>query len=434
MTSKRTDILRIVIAPFPTSTSAVPPGSYFDPTRSKVEAHRDDLSHRLKSTIYLIGGLTAALLSQKGNMEEHPHLDRETTDTLSTLVNGLKAIACYLLENNHSIIGNPLAEARRQRRVVASTGIVDKPDVKAALELVPPLVIAIVLFEDKMEKMRRRQRTADLDSWDFVEEGADPSADEQMSVLTVCQEELSNLAGVLVARAMLAGGGEASTLVWRAIISSFDSAMSNSTLGNQSVTDNADSTQDEEQEESSATTQPESSSVMRTNLLCRLTAIVLNLIVLRRRPGRSNPWESVELCSSTARLCDFVEEKKLLQVSCSDKSTLEGADFHHGNYQRLTLDQVLLLCALLNLLETGRENTGWCQLVLPNPPTPQSSFGDQEADNRRKGNDGPSSLLNAFAAQKRALDSAKYIDFELLSLKDEIYHIASRAGNHLHLD
>ena len=90
-------------------------------------------------------------------------------------------------------------------------------------------------------------------------------------------------------------------------------------------------------------------------MLCRLAALVLT-----KAQRRSHAWELWSQAKSAAvsKLCNLIEEKELLQKPLGEG---EGG----SGYSR---DQILLLCALLDVMAYGREVTGWCQLILPTPP------------------------------------------------------------------
>ena len=416
VTKTRSNILRLIVPPFPTPTSAISPGGS---PRHPVENHIFDLSNRLKCFIPLVGGLTAGLLSQ----QQLP-FDDQTIDSIHTLINGVKVVSNNITKNYRGGIGKRINDNKRHRRGAGNNGIADKPDFEAALDLLPPLVVVLVLFEDKIGNSRYRERLSDSDSWDLVEDGShelDSLINEQMGTLFRCQEELSNLAGMLIAKAMIEGGGEVSTVIWRTIISSFESAIF--IPENQVILENESS--ESKGKEPSGTSNGESMMHMlvRNNLLCRLTAIVMNLIVSGDRANISNPWTSVELCSATARLCDLVEEKNLLKVPSCD--AMKDCDPRAGNH-RLTLDQVRLLCALLDISKTGRENTGWCQLILPNPPARNSSFVTAKNErNNTNSNGNYYSLIEDFDDERKRKPDNAFFDEQILSYKDEIYDITS---------
>jgi hypothetical protein len=406
------DVLKLFVPPFPTATSALSPGS--SASRNPVENHINDLLLRLKSFIHLSGGLIAGLLSQ-----DHLPVDRESMRTVISLISGIKVVIINIIKNNHILTRHRNTENRRSRRIGFSGDLTDKSDIEVPLQLVPSITTAIVLIEETVERIRRTKCLSDSDSWDLVEDGSnglDPVLDKQRSMLQNCQEILSSLVGHLVSKIMVLGGGEASTIVWRAIISSIDTTLSKSENGeNLNSIDPTDT-----DTENSIRTKSGSSLSLRNNLLCRMASIVLNNIIKCRPSKVSNPWTTVELCSATARLCDLVEEKQLLQLS----PTNVNSSCNH----KFTLDQVRLLCALLDIMRTGRENTGWCQLILPNPPSLQPN--DIEKSKSGEGDKNSilgnyHSLLDAFEEEKQDDLSKVFVDTQLLSQKDEIYDVTS---------
>ena len=409
------ELIQLLVMPLPTATSAVPPG--FNSDRSISESHLLEMCYRLKTMLYLSGGLTSALLSQ--NRAEHMHLTRASIKTVSTLTNSLKTLTCFTLEKNYDLMTRQGTVSGRQRR--GNGAVVDKSDVRAALELGPPLIATMIQFEEKLHRFRNRQRSFEMDSWDFVEEGAvdiDPPVEEQIKVLISCQEEMSTLAGILIARAMIAGGGEASTLVWRAIIASFDSTTADSNpvpiFGDDGI-----------EKPSFTKVLKEGRSSLRTNLLCRLISIVIDLI-LNRREDRKNPWTSIELCSAIARLCDLVEEKNLLSIESSTGISQEIS----------SLDQVRLLYSMLNIMESGKENTGWCQLVLPRPPTRQSSIEQNISHSEMFSFTNPKDYCEGLIIALTSDESfvtVKTADVQLLAENDEIYDVTANIASNYKL-
>jgi len=406
------DLLRVMVPPFPSPTSAVPPGSFSDGSGDVMEVHMMDMCNRLKVSIHLLGGLTASLLSSEDNNED--------MGILSAFLHGISTIAFHLLNSRYPLITKSQGQAPAMR-----PRVMEKPDVVVALELGPPLITCAVLLEEKIQHLRRSEQyisDVDSDSWDLMESpnkeplainsSEDHCIEEQMRKLNQGQTQIMHLAGVLLARAMSVGGGEASTLVWRNIIASLNLHSTN--------------TEQKEGEEDGKELASKQQSHVSNNLLCRLTSIVLNLILSRRSGNTvdSNPWASVELCSATARMCDLVEEKKLLQVQADNDDD--------AKYSRFTLDQVRLLCSLLKIMETGRENTGWCQLDLPHPPDQRNMQPEGGEKDAGGGERFYPSLVAAFRNQQEgsaSTSSSKYIDLDMLSEKDEIYHILIASGS-----
>ncbi len=427
VTKDRMSLLRVIVPPFPSPTSAVPPGSYYDPLRDIMEIHMSDLGNRLKIAVSMIGGITASLLSAKVGAEENHSVKKDALKTLAALIDGVTKITLYLLASNHNIMENPTIESRFQRKALPN--VLDKLDVKIAIELASPLVTASMLFEEKIRQIRCKGYNSDSDSWDLVEGSVDSNSgeevqlDTQIGTLSQCLGQLVHLVSVLITRAMMTGGGEGSTIVWRNIIAAFDS-------GRTPKLNNASEECQLHESTKEATDSSETQvSFISNNLLCRLASTVLILIVQRRLPRGSNPWESIELCSATARLCDLVEEKKLLLVpfdGCDSDDTMSPKSKH----EHFTLDQVRLLCALLQVMESGRENTGWCQLELPNPPT-RLSVDDQKEHLEHTQRNYPS-LVDAFDSKGFSSSSPpeNFVDFEILAERDEIYHVQLYGNDH----
>jgi hypothetical protein len=193
-------------------------------------------------------------------------------------------------------------------------------------------------WKHKFNELEELLEVDDTDDWHLLNDNiAVISLEDQISILYDTQKDLLEITGVIVSRAMITGGGEASTLLWRSILGAIESASSflNGLEGRGKV-----------------------------NLLCRIVATVLEFILGTDGKSDGNPWKSIEVCAATARLVDLVEEKQLLTVC--DELTVHSK-------RGLSSDQIRLLCVLLKCLESGRENTGWCQLVLPNPPSRRGS-------------------------------------------------------------
>ena len=92
-----------------------------------------------------------------------------------------------------------------------------------------------------------------------------------------------------------------------------------------------------------------------------------------QRASSQRPSWNVEICSAVARLTDLVEERKLLskpeQRSRNRRhSRRSSSGSKEGNPEwkySYSIDQVRLLKALLELMSSGRESDGWCQLPKP---------------------------------------------------------------------
>lgn len=359
-TGDRYGIISILVPQISTESSAVNPGSFYDVSRPIVESHIYEMSNRLKVGIYLLSGLTACILSNdpSGSIG----IEKSSVEVLITITRTIKNIIFYLISakgNNFMGFSTNESTRRNQRSTVSA-----KTDVKVALNVVPQFVTTISLIESKIKDLTNALHTNkssaihenddwkykfneleellavdDTDDWHLLNDHniAPISVEDQMSILYDTQKDLLKITGVIVSRAMIIGGGEASTLVWRGILGAIESASSfvNGLEGRGKV-----------------------------NLLCRTVATVLEFMLCTDGKSDGNPWKSIELCAATARLVDLVEEKQLLAVY--DELSAHAK-------RRLTSDQIRLLFVLLKCLESGRENNGWCQLVLPNPPSRRGS-------------------------------------------------------------
>lgn len=418
LTKDCAEILQLFLPPLQTPTSAVPSVSA-SATMDLVKTHLSELSYRLRIMFFLSGGLVAGLLAM--NKAETIHVTKTALDVISMIVMCLKNLTFYLLEKDIGLMSRQRSIGNRRNQASA---VIDRPEVRTAVELVPQLVVTLLTLEQKLQSYRDFQQTSDLDTWDLVDEssnGSTISIDEQKAILLSSQQDLLVLAATLITRCMMCGGGEASTTVWRTILSVCDTNSSDSSAQNKSLINGEANVGKQTQLSSRANT------LVRTNVLCRLIALTLNMVVNREGEG-SNPWTTIELCSSVARLCDLIEEKGLLEAmsEVDETSTL-----------RLTLDQVQLLQALLKILEAGRENTGWCQLDLPRPPSMQSP--DKNVD---KGKDDQTYIqtlqehcenliANLVENSKPSLENTN--DLQMLAEKDEIYQMTSSAKNAISL-
>jgi hypothetical protein len=175
----------------------------------------------------------------------------------------------------------------------------------------------------------------------------------ELSLAQCIYDDLSSLQDLslyaisrLVAQAMMYGGGEASTAVWRSIITGCREAKNDHFM---LTTEDAPL--------KSETTLPKST-------LCHLAALVLSKFARHhnhRLETYRSPW-NVETCSAVARLMDLVEEKALL--SQPDKINRRGSVVTRDCYgsNKYSIDQVCLLNAILDLMASGRECGGWIQI------------------------------------------------------------------------
>ena len=119
--------------------------------------------------------------------------------------------------------------------------------------------------------------------------------------------------------------------------------------------------------------EPNMDQTLASNVLGRLAALVLT-----KSLKRDYQWEvwGLEMSSAVSRLCILIEEKELLLKP-------------RGLNSQYTTDQVLLLCALLSILTHGRDTTGWCQLILPTPPTPSPRVSPEDVEGMKRSEPAP---------------------------------------------
>lgn len=388
---KKLDYIALFAPTLSTPTSAVTPGSI-----SSKEAHALDTSNRLRIIYQLLGGIIASLLSnyedgKTDNVKEPRKLKLFLKSAMTSLTDFTSVMVSMILYIQDKDLQS-LHDSRRRRQMGGNATLVDKVLVRAAIGAVPSLVLMSVLLEEPIQDFKM-EFNSDR-SWDFVEKnGAGLNhgralLEEQLQILTSCQTSAMQTAAILIAKAMVVGGGEASTIILKDVVSRInliEEHSNRSDSGSDVVSD---------------------SSETKNHLLCRLISMVLMKIVSRQHK-EDDPWKSVELCSATARLCDLVEEKKLLQYS-------KPAEENSG-LERLSLDQVRLLCAILNVMEAGRENTGWCQIIATDTVNDQVQPATQSMKEK-------SSLVDMLVSFK-LINIVKHVDYEMLARTDEIYHL-----------
>lgn len=391
---KKLDFVSLFAPTLSTPSSAVTPGSI-----SGKEAHAFDTSNRLRVIYQLLGGIIASIVSNDednksvgsadGGAKKPTLFSKSAMITLTDFTSVMVSMILYIQDKDLQ----SLYDSRRRRQKSGNTALVDKVLVRAAIGAVPSLVLMSVLLEQPIQDFKLEFNSDK--SWDFVEKnGAGlnqgrATLEEQLQILTSCQTSAMQTAAILIAKAMVVGGGEASTIILKDVVSRLN------------LIEDHGSRQDEKSDSNGF-----DSSEIKNHLLCRLISMVLMKIVSRKHK-EDDPWKSVELCSATARLCDLVEEKKLLQYS--------KAGNVENSPSKMALDQVRLLCAILNVMEAGRENTGWCQIISPgtvNDPIQAVTTSMKEK----------SSLVDMLMSFE-LVNIAKHVDYEMLARTDGIYHL-----------
>ena len=161
------------------------------------------------------------------------------------------------------------------------------------------------------------------------------SGDHAAEELKACQRAVMSTLTDMISNAM----SEASTPLWNVLLSTLKESIKYA---------------------SSTPAKDDFGKIVAHDMLCRVIAIILTKV-----QKREYEWEMwpVEMCSAIAKLINLVEEKELLLVPKGEEKGKDGV-------RVFSQDQILLLCALSDIMKYGRDMTGWCQLVLPTPPEP----------------------------------------------------------------
>ena len=354
-------------------------------------SYTDLLSDRLQIMMPLVPGMVISLLSTLVEDSE-----RETSIT------SLRALLRAVGGTFHRVYGGLIHSTGGARRHVKNSRDGFAESIKAAKTYVPHLIAVAMAIEDCMVnslsyreestgpiKAMRPQtsnediRRTDLESWvDLSTEsvisevaldspGLDGSGKlNAEKVLRSCQNGALNTAGGLLATAMSHGGAGASVPLWQTVLEVFKGSISYMS-GGKSTKDTSEQPARGEGEAEAKMDLGISTATLSHDVLCRLIAIVL--VKSLKREYQWEVW-SFELSSAVSSLLVLVEEKGLLRVRTDSVST-------QSTCSHITSDQVVLVCALLFVLEYGRDATGWCQLALPamsptNEPKTSAPLGD----------------------------------------------------------
>eukprot|EP00985_Skeletonema_marinoi_P012038 scaffold5743_cov173-Skeletonema_marinoi.AAC.7 len=209
--------------------------------------------------------------------------------------------------------------------------------------------------------------------------------------LSSCQDIALYAVSRLVAQAMKYGGGEASTAVWRVVVSALSE---NHDLNALDITEMSSAVSKEESGEESEEPTDKSETIAKQlskPTVCHLTALVLSKFARhhdRHSSSHRSPW-NLETCSAVARLMDLVEEKKLLSgpdqirggIDDSDRGSISSIETVSVS-RKYSIDQVRLLKALLEVMESGRESGGWAQIesMSKGGIIPQTGKGNSTSD------------------------------------------------------
>jgi len=319
-------IIALIVPPPLSLTSATMPVSGNELSLSDDFLAVIDLSQRLRIIVNVLSGLVASLISKPnirraGSRKIEVKDGRDASDleycnleVLSFLVNVISSAYSFQQELR---MGTQSLDRNE-------TTTLSKATVKASKEALPSLLLSASILENPIVELRdvlSRSIQDNSSQWTEVEE----SLSKKLGSLLSIQNKLLEAVATLILDAMFYGGGEAATVIWRLVIMT----LSSFSVGSPDDTENM----------------PQRTQPQQYLFLCRLAAFLFRKIVSQMD---KLAWESIPLCSATARLCDLVEEKNLLRKS--------------PDQARLSLDQVRLITAIIAVMTSGRHHAGWKQL------------------------------------------------------------------------
>jgi len=364
-------------------TSASSNKSLMSSGMSDLWTYADLLSDRLRVMMPLVPGFVMSLISNPNNSSNSSIKAKKKA--LGLLKDLLEAMGASF----HRVLGvmlsstNAKSPKKQLRRGQPNLSPEQQAIIKAAKDFTSPLVLSAAWIENSLHWAYQREEPATKsavvfyqatppskaeDEWvetakhtffsdSHEDDVLDPQLqrqrqlsaekEESITVLQDCQKCVLSTITDLLCHAMIHGGGGTSTALWRAVVNTLlqDAVIY---IGKR----DRRATAEEEPKPATASSVATTSETCRS-VLCRLVAIVLTKV--QRRDHEFELW-SPTLCESIARLVDLVEELELLSPSFS--------------YEE---DRILLQGAILQILNYGRNITGWCQLILPKPPQPQTT-------------------------------------------------------------
>ncbi|KAL7565117.1 hypothetical protein ACA910_005124 [Epithemia clementina (nom. ined.)] len=338
-------------------------------------SYTDLLSDRLQIMMPLVPGLVISLVSALTDQ-------KETAGSIEALRALLRAVGGTF----HRVYGGLIHSTGGARRHVKNSRDGFAESIKAAKTYVPHLIAVAMALEDRIVnsltdadqaknaiRVMRPQtsndeiRRSDQESWvdlstesvvsELALDSSEPDGSGKFNVKNVlrsCQNGALNTAAGLLTNAMSHGGAGASVPLWQTVLEVFKRSKSY-VSDERSVDGEVEKSATSDVEENSAKSSLTPAVTLSHNVLCRLISIVL--VKCLKRDYQWEVW-SFELSSAVSALLILVEEKGLLRVK------KESNDTECSNIL-VSDDQVILLCALLYVLEYGRDATGWCQLALP---------------------------------------------------------------------
>ena len=376
------------------------------------DVYTDMLTARLQIMMPILPGMVVSLLEHPSDVSADTIIPRYNIQVLSEVLTAVGASFTRIFSQWHMSV-NPNIKARNRKQ---SSAAVANQIIQSAKTFAPPLMIIIMLIEnhiglrsdaneeDSTEALKlhqpdtpsaeRPEYAGDGDTYremsrivrqlsssalmntfseDEAEQLSSGPDDKKATIsrLKSCQTSVMTTLTDLITVSMKLGGGAASTSLWRTILATLKESVAYSAHapskgeGKSDILASESATKQEMLVEKKA-----HAEAVSQNILSRVSSVVLMKCL-----KRESQWElwSSNLCAAVSKMCIMIEEKDLFMRLLGPISSKYG----EGTYSS---DQILLLGSLLNVLEYGRDVTGWCQIVLPNMPDPISVDSQRSLD------------------------------------------------------
>ena len=347
-------------------------------------SYSDLLSDRLQIMMPLVPGIVASLLPL-------------TTVVPPNLLVALSELLNTVGGTFHRVYGGVIHSTGGEKSGLSPPGSGHSEGVKAAKTFVPHFLVIAMLLEKQMDLLKTSDVDGDDDSsviipspqtksdsirrmdqlsWIDVSsesvisemtlnvESAEMATDAKRvySVLRFCQTSVLNTTAGLLSNAMALGGSGASVTLWQSVLSTLRDSVS---FAGKETFVNPDSADGQTTPNNESIDKPD--FALAQNVLCHLVATVI--LKSLKRHYQWAVW-GYELSSAMTGLCTLIEEMELLKKPL-------GMGHDEDIYSR---DQILLICSLLDILEYGRDATGWCQLALPAMTTTSEVRSSRQPD------------------------------------------------------
>ena len=373
-------------------------------------SYKDLIADRLQVMIPMLPGMVVSLLTHPSNATSHKLMSAKSLNVLAEILTAVGGAF-------HRVFGGMVHISGQQS--VKTRNNVSSEAIKAAKSYVPHLMIVVMILENHIA-MRSSITSYDYAESPFApgEHNVDPLTTEDDAVmdpdtddltgqsimlapsesqidkavlvkfLRSCQISVLDTACGFLSNAMSLGGAGAALPLWSSLLTTLDDSVTyaGSMQGQASPTDIAGGQKkskdvgladgdinDQSSDGGVSEVGDQWARTLSQNVLCRTIALVL-----MKSLNKKQQWDAwgYELCAALSKLTTLIDEKGLVSttLSCNDARTTNFSS-----------EQLFLLRSLLDILEHGRENSGWCQLRLPSMATDTKSgkpIGDMNANSK----------------------------------------------------